>query len=463
MLQFLNQSVLANPTSSFTPKHLFSAGEQGVWYDPSDLSTLFQDSAGTTPVTAVEQPVGLVLDKSGRGNHASQSTAAKRPVLSARYNLLTYTEVFNANWNNSALITPNTALSPRGTLTAGTLTSNGTLNNVYTSTTGAAASAQYKLSVSVKYTNNQWIFLQLSDPGTSHRARAWFDIQNGAKGTSQVTGSGVVVDYKISAEGDGWYRCELTATNPITTIYSFVASLVPGDGSLTVAANGQSCYIWGADIRPANDGVGLPPYQRVGTTATDYDTTGFPAYLLFDGVDDALVTGSISFTNTSKATVFAGVRKLSDAVGGLVVELGNAVSTSFMLFAPNGALANYAPGIISDNPGVAGIEFCTGRAAPFAAPITNVVTGMYDSFGAAYSDKVKGRVNAVAQSLDFTNSFGILGLGNFAAAPLYIGARGATSICFNGRLYGLIVRGAQTSDAQIAQTETYLNRIAKIY
>ena len=43
---------------------LFSKDEQGGWYDPSDRATMFQDAAGTTPVTAVEQPVGLVLDKS---------------------------------------------------------------------------------------------------------------------------------------------------------------------------------------------------------------------------------------------------------------------------------------------------------------------------------------------------------------------------------------------------------------
>lgn len=36
----------------------------GALFDPSDLSTLYQDAAGTTPVTAVEQPVGLILDKS---------------------------------------------------------------------------------------------------------------------------------------------------------------------------------------------------------------------------------------------------------------------------------------------------------------------------------------------------------------------------------------------------------------
>lgn len=71
---------------------LFANGERGVWYDPSDISTLFQDVAGTIPVTGVEQPVGLMLDKSGRGNHASQPTTTARPILRARYNLLTQTE-----------------------------------------------------------------------------------------------------------------------------------------------------------------------------------------------------------------------------------------------------------------------------------------------------------------------------------------------------------------------------------
>jgi hypothetical protein len=60
---------------------LFKASEQGVWYDPSDLSTLYQDAAGTIRVTGVEQPVGRMLDKSGRGNHATQPTAINRPVL----------------------------------------------------------------------------------------------------------------------------------------------------------------------------------------------------------------------------------------------------------------------------------------------------------------------------------------------------------------------------------------------
>ena len=64
----------------FSPGDLFANGEQGAWYDPSDLNTLFQDAAGTIPVTADGDPVGLMLDKSGNDNHASQSTTAAKPV-----------------------------------------------------------------------------------------------------------------------------------------------------------------------------------------------------------------------------------------------------------------------------------------------------------------------------------------------------------------------------------------------
>ena len=68
-------------------KSIFANGEQGFAYDPNDLSTMFQNAAGTVPVTAVGQPVGLILDKSGRNNHAAQTTSASRPIL--RQNAIT--------------------------------------------------------------------------------------------------------------------------------------------------------------------------------------------------------------------------------------------------------------------------------------------------------------------------------------------------------------------------------------
>ena len=62
------------------PSLHFANGEKGVWFDASDLTTLFQDAAGTIPVTATGQKVGKWLDKSGNGNHATQSNAAFQPT-----------------------------------------------------------------------------------------------------------------------------------------------------------------------------------------------------------------------------------------------------------------------------------------------------------------------------------------------------------------------------------------------
>lgn len=52
-----------------------------LWLDASDASTLFQDSAGTTPAIANGDPVGMWADKSGSGNHATVTVENKRPHL----------------------------------------------------------------------------------------------------------------------------------------------------------------------------------------------------------------------------------------------------------------------------------------------------------------------------------------------------------------------------------------------
>jgi hypothetical protein len=64
----------------FSPAILFAGGQQGVLLEAFDLSTLFQDAAGTTPVTVATNPIGYTGDKSGRGNHATQANAAMRPT-----------------------------------------------------------------------------------------------------------------------------------------------------------------------------------------------------------------------------------------------------------------------------------------------------------------------------------------------------------------------------------------------
>lgn len=59
---------------------LFDADEVGGWYDPSDLTTLWKDTAGSDPVTADGDLVARIDDKSGNENHLLQATEASRPT-----------------------------------------------------------------------------------------------------------------------------------------------------------------------------------------------------------------------------------------------------------------------------------------------------------------------------------------------------------------------------------------------
>lgn len=51
-----------------------------TFHDISDITTLFQDSAMTISVTANNDPVGAVVDKSGNAHHLLQATAGARPL-----------------------------------------------------------------------------------------------------------------------------------------------------------------------------------------------------------------------------------------------------------------------------------------------------------------------------------------------------------------------------------------------
>ena len=64
----------------FSPSALFANGEKGAWYDPSNLSSMYQFD-GTTPA-AVGDEVGVIEDQSGNGIHMIQTVEAKCPILS---------------------------------------------------------------------------------------------------------------------------------------------------------------------------------------------------------------------------------------------------------------------------------------------------------------------------------------------------------------------------------------------
>lgn len=204
----------------------------------------------------------------------------------------------------------------------------------------------------------------------------------------------------------------------------------------------KGVFVWSPQVVPVNQAH--LPYQRV-NTATDYDAdpVKFPPYLIFDGVDDYLVTNSIDFTATDKMTVMAGVRKLSDAAAGMVAELSASVAAN------TGVFALTAPASAGPNIGFSskGATEAGNVATGVPAPATQVIAGL------ASIDPPLNRLRINQVTAETTASQGTGNYGNF---PLYIGRRGGTSLPFNGNLYGLIVRGAATDDLHLTNAEKFL-------
>lgn len=345
---------------SYSPVKLFTLSEPGIWLDPSDLTTMFQDRAGTTPVTTPGQSVGYRLDKSGNNNHATANSDAARGIY---------------------------GIEPVG----------GRRNLLLATTTMAT---QNVTVTSVAHTLS-------------------------FTGTGTVTLSGVSTAGPLVGTGEN-DRVSLTFT--------------PTAGTLTLTVSGS------VTLAQLELGSTATAYQRV-TTQYDVTEAGKQTlhYVQYDGSDDGYVTPTIT-PGIDKAQVFAGVRKLSDAAAGLVLELSASISTN------NGAISILAP---SSN-GVTNYQFVskgtvsvTPGATGIVAPTTNVVTGLGDISG----PRAEIRVNGTSRNVRSTSQ----GTGNYLAYPMYIGRRGGTTLPFNGRDYGIITRFGDNLDAlTIAATESWL-------
>jgi hypothetical protein len=79
----LSEPTLPPDPTPFTPAKLFLAAEIGFWFDPGDLSSMWQDAGQTVPVTGPGQPVAFMADRSGNGFHWVRQAAGgdSRPIL----------------------------------------------------------------------------------------------------------------------------------------------------------------------------------------------------------------------------------------------------------------------------------------------------------------------------------------------------------------------------------------------
>jgi len=170
-----------------------------------------------------------------------------------------------------------------------------------------------------------------------------------------------------------------------------------------------------------------------------------------DGIDDWYQTaGNVDFSGTDKVTVFAAVRKLSDAASGILAELSNSPTTdgSFRLFAPS-ADGDNSYRFTSKGDGTARTA---GTGVFAAAPDISILTGIGDISGPLVSLRRNGAlVQAVTSSQ---------GGGNYTSGhPLYLFSRGGTTNFLNGSLYALIIAGGSYPLSTIQRVERILSRI----
>ena len=381
-----------------------------------DLSTatMFQDSAGTTPVTAVEQPVGLILDKrlgaalgpelvtsliAGAPNHS----ISEQPNGSIRITALAGAAISNALTHNGPMTLSGSGVQTvelsfeivarssaavlvysqgyfvvdaayAGQCNANWVGSLGTHKRILSASATATTTA-YIADLGFGIGNNygdpaegDWLEIRnisvrelpgnhasqstsASRPVLSARKNLWLKTEDYADATwtkySGASVSGSVVD--LPANDGGLYNTAplgvgagiphtvsfrvrrngavdqqfriltdgVTFAGPFTATAEdqwFSVTFIPGGsggaGLWAPVGSAASLVVTGAQ---REYGSIRTTYQRV-NTATDYDTEGFLEYQKFDGVDDGIGTGTFAAgTFGSNMDCFMLVRRDSDA------------------------------------------------------------------------------------------------------------------------------------------------------
>lgn len=433
-------------------------GGQVLWYDPSDRSTLFQDRAGTVPVTEPGQLVGFQRDKGPGGFHktalndAARGTLARHPASGIR-NLFRNSRFAgfapqvlpsNARFATSEGVSVS-ASSASGTpdVSIVAINSDGSMDvRVYGSNTAA-----------------QTMFVNVSDdtpvpavPGMSRLISA--DVQVISNVGPNAPTVALFSHWRDASNLQLIGGAEHIAPTAQMTRYNSPVSVAP-TGTVVLRNKGLYIRVNSGDtvdytLRVRNIQVEFGAehtlYQATRRFGLDVEEAGGRDVwcIVADGINTGYVTPVVT-PGTDKAQVFTAIRKLSDAGRGEVVGISTTLGR-FNLEAPTTLVAspNYA---LSGGGSV--INTASAINAGYAAPETVVLSGFVDIAGDALSLSRNG--------VGIANVRPELGTGNFSDSALNFYRRGGTQFPFNGLSYGEIIRfGAALSADQIIQTERWL-------
>jgi hypothetical protein len=207
-----------------------------IGYIPYNYA-LFNDAAMQLDLTN-----GAALDPRITFSRTTNATVtgSNGLIQYAPHNLLTFSEQFdNAAWSKTrSTISANTTISPNGTLTADTLTSDSTqTNGSWVRFVLTAFSGSHNLSIYAKEGTSPFFNVRLDGIGG-----VIFNLSNGT--IKQQTGATGL----IQSVGDGWYRCSIQVTASASTVILYMVGNASMTTSTWATTIGDSVNIWGAQL-----------------------------------------------------------------------------------------------------------------------------------------------------------------------------------------------------------------------
>lgn len=237
-------------------------------------------ASGNGVTTTFRLPVDTNVAVTGLSRTDWQGT--RTLFTSQRKNQLKYSQDGSqgAVWTKRACsYTPNAAVAPDGTLTAGLLVSDTATDYRYISQISSASAVTGQpvtLSTWVKAGTCPYVYLLLGNaafgsPGFSTAPRVSFNLATGVVNQSLGGATGT-----ITPAGDGWFRLTITAVPTATGAVGTACYLSNAAWAGSWAGDGtSSIYWWGADLRFNANGTHsyIPSLDTTGT-ATDYALAG---------------------------------------------------------------------------------------------------------------------------------------------------------------------------------------------